>query len=333
VGVPGGCDAAVHAVRRFLSSMTDDCIVVKLDFANAFNSLRRDKILEAVLSDVPEIYSFCYLSYSRTSLLQYGDWNVESQVGVQQGDPIGPLLFCLTIQPLLCSLRSILKAGYLDDITIGGPSQIVAADVHTVMREGQHLGLNLNVGKCEVIKGRFSGLLDPTVASFLKVDPSAAVLLGAPLSTGASMDIALQKSIVALKTAQVRLKLLCSHDALTILRFSLSTPKLTHVMRAAPCFEHPMLVDLDRLLRECLCAIVSVDLTDTQWSQASLPVHKGGLGIRLVSQLAPSAFLASAVGTRSLQDLILSKCCSSNDEQTSRHWLYGPAGTMPALQP
>ena len=48
----------------------------------------------------------------------------------------------------------------------------------------------------------------------------------------------------------------------------------------------------------------------------AFPVRKGGLGIRLVAQLAPSAFLASAVGTRSLQDLILSKCCPSNNEQT-----------------
>ena len=62
------------------------------------------------------------------------------------GNPIGPHLFCLTIQPLLESLRSTLKAGYLDNITLGGPAQIVAADVHTVLREGQDLGLNLNVG-------------------------------------------------------------------------------------------------------------------------------------------------------------------------------------------
>lgn len=318
VGVSGGCQAAVHAVRRFLSSMKDDCILVKLDFANAFNSLKRGKILEAVLRDVPEIYSFCYLSYSRTSLLQYGDWHIESQVGVQQGDPIGPLLFCLTIQPLLCSLRSFLKAGYLDDITLGGPSHIVSEDVHTVMRDGQDLGLDLNVGKCEVIKGAFSGSLDPTVGSFITVDPSAAVLLGAPLSTGVSMDQALQRSITALKVARTRLKLLCAHDALTILRFSLSAPKLMHVLRAAPCFEHSMLADFDSVLRECLSTIVNVDLTDNQWSQASLPVRKGGLGIRLVSQLAPSAFLASAVGTRSLQDLILSKCGSNIDEHSSR---------------
>ncbi len=37
-----------------------------------------------------------------------------------------------------------------------------------------------------------------------------------------------------------------------------------------------------------------LDLSDSTWTQASLPVHSGGLGIRSTVQLAPSAFLASA---------------------------------------
>src|SRR6218665_2159218 len=41
VGVPGGCEAAIHATRRFLGSMNPDSILVKLDLSNAFNSLHR----------------------------------------------------------------------------------------------------------------------------------------------------------------------------------------------------------------------------------------------------------------------------------------------------
>ena len=37
VGVAGGCEAAVHVTRRFLSTMPADNIIVKLDFSNAFN--------------------------------------------------------------------------------------------------------------------------------------------------------------------------------------------------------------------------------------------------------------------------------------------------------
>ena len=44
----GGAEAAVHAARSFLSDMDPDVAMVKLDFSNAFNSIRRDCILEAV---------------------------------------------------------------------------------------------------------------------------------------------------------------------------------------------------------------------------------------------------------------------------------------------
>jgi hypothetical protein len=46
-------------------------------------------------------------------------------------------------------------------------------------------------------------------------------------------------------------------------------------------------------------------MTEGQWLQASLPVRLGGLGVRRVFSLASSAFLASAVGTRDLQNKIL----------------------------
>ena len=45
VGVPGGCESAVHATRRFAEHMPDDQVIVKLDFTNAFNSLHRDAML------------------------------------------------------------------------------------------------------------------------------------------------------------------------------------------------------------------------------------------------------------------------------------------------
>ena len=53
-GVRGGAEAAVHAARCFLSSMPSDHAMVKLDFKTAFNSIRRDKMLEACLRFAPE---------------------------------------------------------------------------------------------------------------------------------------------------------------------------------------------------------------------------------------------------------------------------------------
>jgi len=58
VGIPGGCEAAVHATRRYTDRLQKDHVVVKLDFANAFNSVRRDALLEAVVREIPELYRF-----------------------------------------------------------------------------------------------------------------------------------------------------------------------------------------------------------------------------------------------------------------------------------
>jgi len=45
VGIPGGCDTAVHCERRFLQFFPAGHVTVKLDFANAFNSLHRRDML------------------------------------------------------------------------------------------------------------------------------------------------------------------------------------------------------------------------------------------------------------------------------------------------
>jgi hypothetical protein len=111
VGVSGGCEAAIHATRRFLESMSGDEVIVKLDFCNAFNTLRRDALLNAVSSKLPELYRFCHSAYGEASILQFGEHSITSAEGVQQGDPLGPLLFCLTLQPILSSLSSKLRLG------------------------------------------------------------------------------------------------------------------------------------------------------------------------------------------------------------------------------
>jgi hypothetical protein len=54
VNTPGGCEAVVHATRQFPSKMTVDDVVVKLDFTNAFNCVRRDVMLQTV-ADEPSV--------------------------------------------------------------------------------------------------------------------------------------------------------------------------------------------------------------------------------------------------------------------------------------
>ena len=75
-GICGGAEAAVHAARRFLQNLPDQHALVKLDFRNAFNSIRRDRMLEAVRDLASEIYPLVYSAYSAPSNLLWGNHHV-----------------------------------------------------------------------------------------------------------------------------------------------------------------------------------------------------------------------------------------------------------------
>ena len=304
-GVKGGCEAAVHATRRFLNSLPQNSVIAKLDFSNAFNCLHRDVMLSEVMRQCPEIYNYCRLSYNQSSILWFGDRIIHSQEGPQQGDPLGPLLFCIALHPLLSSLKSSLNIGYMDDVTLGGHEDVVEKDVAFLSESGASIGLHLNINKCELIHAGDYIPGTSNLRSFQSVSLSKATLLGAPLLTGHGLDDALDDCCTDLSSAINRLKSIESHDALILLRSCFCAPKVQHILRCTPCNGHPALGHFDSLLRSGLSAIVNSDLSDISWLQACLPVREGGLGIRRTASLALSAFLASAAGTRDLQDQIL----------------------------
>src|ERR1700730_2918404 len=173
------------------SNNNNDHFAAKLDFSNAFNSLNRSQMLNEVSKRIPELYKFCNLSYSCPSSLKFGEWTIESQEGVQQGDPLGPMLFCLTIHPLLSSLKSLLTEDFLNDITLRGNEINLATDVQAIVDGGQELGLQLNISKCKLIALRDITPSDPALSSFLQLTPSNSTLLGVPLMSGGAMESSL----------------------------------------------------------------------------------------------------------------------------------------------
>ena len=65
-----GCEAAVHVARCYLESMSPSSykLMLKLDFRNAFNSLRRDKMLISVSELAPTFYQYVLSSYEKPVL-------------------------------------------------------------------------------------------------------------------------------------------------------------------------------------------------------------------------------------------------------------------------
>jgi len=136
-----------------------------------------------------------------------------------------------------------------------------------------------------------------TFKDFIWVDKAKMTLLAAPVLKGSAQDAAIKHKIDDLSRAIERLTLLQAHDALIILKNSLAIPKLLYLLRTSDCGDNLLLSEFDNTLRSGLTSILNVDLSENQWTQASLPVGDGGLGIRSAQMLAPSSFLASAAST------------------------------------
>ena len=210
---------------------------LNLIYPNAFNSLRRGAMLQAAADKVPEIYKFCYLSYQQSSILQFNRFKFLSNEGPQQGDPLGSLLFCLTINPLLTSTTSDLT---MDDVTLGWHADAVAGDVEMFRTKGTEMGLQLNVHKCELISVNSN---NRHISEGLCSDgTNQHFSFRCPLLLGNAMDNALEARCDDLARAISRLKLLSAHEALLLLRACFSAPKIVHILRCSPCSNHTRLL-------------------------------------------------------------------------------------------
>ena len=138
-----------------------------------------------------------------------------------------------------------------------------------------------------------------------KVSHENATLLGSPIGLSHSINVAITDKVNALKTMGSRLCHLSKHDVL-LLRHSFAIPKILYMLRTAPCFSSSCLETYDQELRSILSEVLNISLlSEYAWSQATLPVSYGGIGIRSAVQQAPSAFFASAAGSSDLIHCIL----------------------------
>ena len=105
-------------------------------------------MLEAVKEVVPGIFSFVHSVYKKKSYIFFGNDILQSLEGVQQVDPLGPLLFCLAVHSLGLSLKSEFRVLYLDAATLGGSME----DVFWLVESSAFaLGMQLKHSKTELI--------------------------------------------------------------------------------------------------------------------------------------------------------------------------------------
>ena len=109
-------------------------------------------MFSAIWTVLPGLSRWVEYSYSTDSVLHFGDHSLLSRCGVQQGDPLGPLCFALTLQPITMRIKRELpnllcNVWYLDDGTICGSPQDLAAALKIIEEDGPWRGLHVNRSK------------------------------------------------------------------------------------------------------------------------------------------------------------------------------------------
>ena len=308
VGIRGGMEAIIHSSRYLINKHqedTDFCLL-KLDFQNAFNECHRQTMLSQIHHHFPELLRWVQWSYCCAAELRFGNHRLLSSTGVCQGDPLGPLLFCLTLSKLIEEadplLQDIHAFWYLDDGSLIGPRHNISQLYNHILSSGPALGLHLNPSKCKL----FWPSGDPTFPEF----PDSIIrltegitLLGTPL-WGSDSFFSHTISQVINQTKHLHSLLPSLEDPqveLHILRSCLSFCKINHLLRTVPPdIIIPYLPSFDTSVRSTLADILHGPISDQAWLQASLPFSFGGLGLRSASRSAAAGFFSSCLGARHL---------------------------------
>ena len=153
-----GSELLAHHIKLLLERNSDR-VAIKTDVKNAFNSISRKELLQQCRSTFQDILKHVYQMYfdfSSLVALQNGQpVLLQSEVGVHQGDPLGPALFAMAIHPTLVYLQNTFSniqiLAYLDDVfLVGLPSDVTEAFTSLLKCNFSAIGLDIACQKCEI---------------------------------------------------------------------------------------------------------------------------------------------------------------------------------------
>jgi len=334
VGVHGGAEAVLHAFNRAIRnpSLDPEALLILVDFVNAFNEVNRQFFLDAVRMQFPAIYRWVLFCYSVGAPLFLQHHILFATTGVQQGDPLGPLLFALVLHPFLVNLKArfSLKVGaILDDVTFMGSPQSSRLALDYLRNDGAAAGLRLSRKTCvwsplnipipSIIR---SWSIDLSLQVPISVIESSGVPL---LGSAVSSDVNFLNATVMKRFQrwQQSLQLMSElHDPqleLMLLRSCLGAPKMNYLIRSMPPhLIRPALQDMENLLSSTLQSILAEKdsplFGQFQFQLSTLPIRCSGLGVYNPVDISMFAYISSLQATKHLQDQILADQCNYSDQ-------------------
>ena len=260
---------------------------------------------------IPGVSAWMEACYHTQPPLFLGSYSIHSCCGVQQGDPLGPLGFSVTLQSMVERIKSEvpslkINSWYLDDGTLmGSPADPSALEIVEV--EGPAMGLLLNRSKSVLF---IPPEEDPALSLLPSEIPSTRqgfTLLGCPVGPPSFCEASLLHQVEKIKSALSRLGDMCdSQLETTLLHSCLSLPKLSFTLRTCPpSYIHRASCEFDYAMCACLERIIGGPISQWSLRKASLPSNHRGLNLRGATLHAPAAFIGSSHCAQPLVERIL----------------------------
>ena len=304
VGVKGGCEFIVHTVTNWaleiLSSNSSNSIIVQIDISNAFNSISRESIKSGILKYCPDLLALFNWSYGECTnlVLLNGSIIGQSSSGVRQGDPLGPLFFCLGLMEPLLATKNAFKdvdfLSYLDDGFLHGEKIQTLTAFQFLKHELTKVNLSIKESK-SVIFCSNPAELSVLAASLgfhnVKISNEGLVVLGCPIGTAKFTNNELTKHFNDLQKYLVILKNVDPQFAFILLKYCLNT-KSNYLARVCrPWLVKSFFKSFDNSVDSLIAFWAK---TDSLTSVASL--MRGismGLGVPRIASICIPAYVAS----------------------------------------
>ena len=316
VCAPGGGEAVVHAWRHLMEEFKNnpEFIGMKIDFVNAFNSVKRIVLLNECFEKFPHIYKWVHFCYSQHSHLFFGDYIISSQAGVQQGDPLGPLLFCLVLHVLVSKLLNespglALNNWYMDDGSLFGKIEDVLKAWKLIKEMGPELGLFSNLEKCELIStSGNSNVFDDFEPQITKISNGNMTILGSAIGCKQHCEDWVSHKLV--KKLPILLSKLIhlghAQSSFLLLLYCASFCKMVWFIRTIP----PDLISeaceqFDSSVLNCFENLIGSGLSVHSLNQARLGTKSGGIGLRASKTHSAAAYISSFFMSKSLVETFI----------------------------
>jgi hypothetical protein len=319
VGIPGGAEAISHAAQAALAT-DPEAALLTVDQANAFNSVTRSAVFEAVKEHVPKLLPFVQWAYGApTSLHLVGAHPntppIQSQTGVRQGDPLGPLLFALALQRSLQRTQeaapSVAVIAYADDVNLVGHVQDLKVAFQVLQGENGAGGIGLRVQrrKCALTGGPRDEVASLAAELNIQHCPEGVTVCGTPVGSESYVESSLlcrASNVVDQITKLMKLPL-AKQSQFALLRSSLSL-RMVHLQRSLTWDQvAPSTRQVEQAILEAISTILRLPtasgpngarLTSSSvLEQMVLPLRHGGFGLRMTSSLEADAALLSGAAT------------------------------------